>query len=157
MIAFLLIAAIMIAGYLHKTDKTIILLFAFWQMITLLIFDLKFFDPGYCYFVTGIGNYIILLSISQRVKLTTTSLAIQTIVYFLIYADAVGLLALSADIEPALYTNVFSLVFAFALFIVLRGEKNLNDYRIYNRLRARRDRVHSNAYHKPFQPKINKN
>jgi hypothetical protein len=156
MLAFLLTVSILIAGYFHKTDKTIISLFAIWQMITLLLFNQNIIDFGYCYFISAFGNWIILLIISQRATLTSTNLAIQTIVYFLIYADGVGLLLLSAEIEPMLFTNVFSFVFAFALLVVLRGEKNLNDYRIYNRMRARSYRIRGNDYHRSLQQKNHK-
>jgi len=152
---YILVTTILIAGLDHKTERLIIILFALWQMLTLFISESKELLPLNYYLISAIGNYLFVLLISQKQKLSDTVLAIQTIAYALIFTNLFGLISLAAYISQIYFESIRIFIFAFSVLISLAGERILSVYRILDRLRPNSLRLCRNADNKSFQQKGN--
>ena len=153
--AYVLVTTILIAGLDHKTERLIIILFALWQMVTLFISESKDILPLNYYLISAIGNYLFVLLISQKQKLSDTILAIQTIAYGLIFANLFGLMSVAAHINSIYFESIRIFIFAVSVLISLAGERVLSVYRILDRLRPNNYRLCRDADNKSFQSKGN--
>jgi hypothetical protein len=135
MLALVFLTAIFIAGVFHKTEKSMILVFAIWQMISLLA--LEYFELIDFYFISAIGNYCIALSISQG----------------LVYLNFFTLLCSNYDISSTYYIVISNCIFSIMLFISLIGERFLNVSRIFNRALTKNNKFYRDDNNGALQSK----